>query len=219
MTESASELSIDIVSDVVCPWCFVGKRQIEEAIERYRATHPEITVTTRWHPFQLNPDLPAEGVARSDYLRAKFGTDNTQGLYARVRGAAQTVGLSLDMESIARQPNTIAAHALLELAAEEGCQDAMAEALFRAYFQQGRDLTDHEVLRAIAQLGGLSEPAIDRALSDAALHQRVADADRRAREAGISGVPCFIINRRSAVSGAQGPEVLLEVMEDVRTGA
>jgi predicted DsbA family dithiol-disulfide isomerase len=219
MTESASELSIDIVSDVVCPWCFVGKRQIEEAIERYRATHPEITVTTRWHPFQLNPDLPADGVARSDYLRAKFGTDNTQGLYARVRGAAQTVGLSLDMESIARQPNTIAAHALLELAAEEGCQDAMAEALFRAYFQQGRDLTDHEVLRAIAQLGGLSEPAIDRALSDAALHQRVADADRRAREAGISGVPCFIINRRSAVSGAQGAEVLLEVMEDVRTGA
>jgi predicted DsbA family dithiol-disulfide isomerase len=216
MTEFASELSIDIVSDVVCPWCFVGKRQIEQAVEHFRKTHPEVRVTMRWHPFQLNPDLPAEGVARSDYLRAKFGTDDTQGLYTRVRGAAQTVGLSLDMESIARQPNTIAAHALLELAAEEGCQDAMAESLFRAYFQQGRDLTDLEVLRAIAQLGGLSDPAIDRALSDATLHEQVADADRRARDAGISGVPCFIVNRRKAVSGAQGADVLLEVMEDGR---
>lgn len=214
MSESSSELSIDIVSDVVCPWCFVGKRQIEQALEHYRKAHPEMAITVRWHPFQLNPDLPAEGVARSDYLRAKFGTDNTQGLYTRVRGAAQAVGLSLDMESIARQPNTIAAHALLEVAAEEGCQDEMAEALFRAYFQQGRDLTDHQALRAVAQLGGLSEPAIDRALSDAALHERVGDADRRAREAGISGVPCFIINRRTAVSGAQGADVLLELMED-----
>jgi predicted DsbA family dithiol-disulfide isomerase len=123
------------------------------------------------------------------------------------------------MESIARQPNTIAAHALLELAAEEGCQDEMAEALFRAYFQQGLDLTDGQALRAVAQLGGLSEPSIDRALSDTALHERVGDADRRAREAGISGVPCFIINRRKAVSGAQGAEVLLEVMEDEAAGA
>jgi predicted DsbA family dithiol-disulfide isomerase len=219
MTDSSTELSIDIVSDVVCPWCFVGKRQVEEAIEQYRKVHPQVQITTRWHPFQLNPDLPAEGVARSDYLRAKFGTDDTRGLYTRVRGAAQAVGLTLDMESIARQPRTVAAHALLELAADEGCQDAMAEALFKAYFQQGRDLTDPQVLRAVAQLGGLSEPAIDRALTDTALHERVADADRRAREAGVSGVPCFIINRRSAVSGAQGAEVLLEAMESAQTGS
>jgi len=219
MTESSSEMSIDIVSDVVCPWCFVGKRQIEQAIEQYQTVHPETTITVRWHPFQLNPDLPAEGVARSDYLRAKFGTDDTRGLYARVRGAAQAVGLTLDMESIARQPNTVAAHALLELAAEEGCQDAMAEVLFKAYFQQGRDFTDPHALRAVAQLGGLSESAIDRALSDASLHARVADADRRAREAGISGVPCFIINRRTAVSGAQGAAALLEVMEDASVQA
>jgi predicted DsbA family dithiol-disulfide isomerase len=215
MSSSPPVLQIDIVSDVVCPWCFVGKRQLEQALARYRECHPGVSITTRWHPFQLNPDLPSEGVSRSEYLKAKFGTDDTRGLYARVQGAAGAVGLTLEMAAIARQPNTLAAHALLEVAAGEGCQDALAEALFKAYFQQGRDLTDPEVLRATAQLGGLSDASIDRALTEAELHEQVSSADRRAREAGISGVPCFIIDRRLAVSGAQGAEAILEAMEQV----
>ncbi|MEN9773802.1 MAG: hypothetical protein RL322_872 [Pseudomonadota bacterium] len=218
MNDALPDLRIDIVSDVVCPWCFVGKRQLEEAVMRFRESYPAASIAIRWHPFQLNPDLPPEGVARSDYLRRKFGTDDTRGLYQRVRQAAQAVQLELDMEAIARQPNTLAPHAMLELAAEEGCQDALAERLFEAYFQQGRDLTDPVVLRAVGQLGGLSDAAIERALSDPELKQSVSEADQRAREAGISGVPCFIINRRTAVSGAQGAQAILEAMEDATAG-
>jgi len=218
MNDALPELRIDIVSDVVCPWCFVGKRQLEEAVVRFRESYPAASIAIRWHPFQLNPDLPPEGVARSDYLRGKFGTDDTRGLYQRVRQAAQAVQLELDMEAIARQPNTLTPHAMLELAAEEGCQDALAEVLFEAYFQQGRDLTDPVVLQAIGQLGGLSDSAIERALNDPELKQSVSEADQRAREAGISGVPCFIINRRTAVSGAQGAQALLEAMEDATPG-
>jgi predicted DsbA family dithiol-disulfide isomerase len=214
MSDSAPALQIDVVSDVVCPWCFVGKRQLEEAIDRYREAHPEAEFSIRWHPFQLNPDLPREGVNRSDYLRRKFGNDDTGALYERVRRAAGTVGLSLDMAAIVRQPNTLSAHALMEMAAAEACQDALAEALFAAYFQQGRDLTDERLLRDIAREAGLPEPAIEQALTDAALLDSVADADRRAREAGIGGVPCFIINRRIAVNGAQGAPALLEAFDE-----
>jgi len=213
MNEAMPSLQIDVVSDVVCPWCFVGKRQLEEAIDRYREAHPEAEFSIRWHPFQLNPDLPREGVARSDYLRRKFGTDDTSALYERVRRAAGTVGLSLDMAAIVRQPNTLSAHALMEMAAAEGRQDALAEALFVAYFQQGRDLTDESLLRDIAREAGLPEPAIEQALTDGALLAAVADADQRAREAGIGGVPCFIINRRIAVNGAQGAPALLEAFD------
>ena len=213
MSDSAPALQIDVVSDVVCPWCFVGKRQLEEAIDRYREAHPGIEFSIRWHPFQLNPDLPREGVSRSDYLRRKFGSDDTDALYERVRRAAAVVDLTLDMAGIARQPNTLAAHSLMESAAAEGCQDALAEALFGAYFQQGRDLTDADVLRDIARAAGLPDLAIERALTDGALLEAAADADRRAREAGIGGVPCFIINRRTAVSGAQGAPALLEAFD------
>jgi 2-hydroxychromene-2-carboxylate isomerase len=148
MSDSAPALQIDVVSDVVCPWCFVGKRQLEEAIDRYREAHPEAEFSIRWHPFQLNPDLPREGVNRSDYLRRKFGSDDTGALYERVRRAAGTVGLSLDMAAIVRQPNTLSAHALMEMAAAEACQDALAEALFAASFQQGRDLTEKPACRS-----------------------------------------------------------------------
>lgn len=213
MSQSTPELRIDLVSDVVCPWCFVGKRQLEAALLRYREDHPDSTITIRWHPFQLNPDLPREGVARSDYLRRKFGSDDTTRLYERVRSAANAVGLALDMAAITRQPNTLAAHALMEAAAAQGCQDELAEALFQAYFQAGRDLTDDTVLKEIAREAGLQEASIAGALSDTERLAAIADADRSAREAGISGVPCFIINRRMAVSGAQGAAALLEAFD------
>lgn len=206
-------LRIDLVSDVVCPWCFVGKRQLEQALERWQASHPGTEVSLRWHPFQLNPDLPVAGMARSDYLSAKFGSADTGRIYTNVRRAADAVGLALEMESISRQPNTVRPHALLEEAAESGLQDPLAEALFVAYFQEGRDLTDALVLGEIARRAGLSETQIARALSEPVAHEAVAQADQRARRAGISGVPCFVFNGRHAVSGAQGAEALLEVMD------
>ncbi len=205
-------LQIDVVSDVVCPWCFVGKRQLESALLRWRAAHPDSPVEIRWYPFQLNPDLPAEGMARSDYLAAKFGSADPARIYSNVRRAAAAVGLELAIESISRQPNTLRAHALLEVAAEAGLQDTLAEALFGAYFQNARDLTDEAELRAIARSVGLNETQIAQALDDEASQQAVAEADLRARQAGIRGVPCFIVNRRHAVSGAQGAEAILEVM-------
>jgi predicted DsbA family dithiol-disulfide isomerase len=141
MTDHMPELRIDIVSDVVCLWCCVCNRQLEEALERFKAAQPAIPITVRWHPSQLNRDSPPDGAARSDDLERKFGTDDTRGLCARVRRTAGAVALELDMEAIARQPNALAPHAMLELAAEEGCQNALAEVLFGAYFQEGRDLT------------------------------------------------------------------------------
>ncbi len=209
---SSNAIRIDVVSDVVCPWCFVGKRQLEEALDRWRSHHPDHRVEVRWHPFQLNPDLPAEGVSRSDYLARKFGSADTSKIYANVQRAAGAVNLSLAIDSIARQPNTLRAHALLEAAPDQDTQDALVEALFGAYFQQGRDLTDADELRRIARETGLGEAQIDHALADADAHQAVAEADQRARRAGIRGVPCFIVNGRSAVSGAQGADAILETI-------
>ena len=185
---TVSPLTIDVVSDVVCPWCFVGKRQLEQALERWQRD---------------SPDRPVE---------RKFGSADTSRIYVNVKRAAAAVGLDLAIEAIVRQPNTLRPHALLEAAAEEGVQDALAEALFTSYFQQARDLTDPTVLREIALGAGLSAAAIDRALDDAQAHQAVAQADLRARRAGIRGVPCFIVNGRSAVSGAQGADAILEAM-------
>lgn len=209
----ANPLRIDVVSDVVCPWCFVGKRQLEQALARWQRDHPDRPVEVRWHPFQLNPDLPAEGMARTDYLAGKFGSADTSRIYANVNRAASAVDLPLAIESIVRQPNTVRAHALINAAAEqEGLQDVVVEALFVAYFQQARDLTDTSELRRIAREAGLTEPAVDHALDDALAHQTIAEADQRARRAGIRGVPCFIVNGRSAVSGAQGADAILDTM-------
>lgn len=206
-------LQIDVISDVVCPWCFVGKRQLEQAIAAYGKAHPAASITVRWHPFQLNPGLPSAGVARSDYLKAKFGSDDT-GRYLHVRRAASEVALELNLEAITRQPNTLRAHALIEKAGDTAFQDAMVEALFVAYFQNGRDLTDEATLRDIATTAGLPQPAIDEALHDTGLLESIAAADQRARGAGINGVPCFVVNRRYSLSGAQGMRAIIELFED-----
>ncbi len=217
MSESA--IRIDVVSDVVCPWCFVGKRQLEQALARWEREHPGQPVEVRWHPFQLNPDLPAEGMSRSAYLAGKFGSADTSRIYANVERAAGAVDLPLAIEAIARQPNTLRAHALISAAPDQASQDALVEALFAAYFQQGRDLTDVATLREIASAAGMSDELIERALADDAAHQAVAEADQRARRAGIRGVPCFIVNGRSAVSGAQGADAILDTMALEAEGA
>ena len=207
-------IKVDIWSDVQCPWCYIGKRRIEGALALYAQRHPDRPQPeVRWHPFQLNPGLPADGMDRGDYMRRKFGSADTARVYTNVKRAAAAVGLELAIEAIPRQPSTLRPHALLEEAARAGVQDALSEALFVAYFQQGRDLSDEAVLRDIAQSAGLDGDGIERALGDASAHDQIAQADIRAREAGITGVPCFIINRRSAVSGAQGAPAILEAME------
>ncbi len=211
-------LSIDVISDVVCPWCYIGKRQLETALTQWRAAHPDsATPVVRWHPFQLNPDLPVDGVPREQYLRAKFGSSDTGAIYDRVRQAAGAVGLALDLDSIARQPNTVRAHALISFA-QDSEQDTLVERLFEAYFIQGCDLTQEDVLIGVARAGGLPEPLIEAAITDDSVHETIRTADAHARELGVQGVPFFIFNRQLAVSGAAGADTLLRAMERALEG-
>lgn len=216
--EPARALVIDVISDVVCPWCFVGKRQLEQAIGDWREANPEAAEpVVNWHAFQLNPDMPLEGMPRADYLRRKFGSADTTRIYTNVRRAAAEVSLDLRLDGIARQPSTLRAHALLRQAALQGSQDALAEALFHAYFIENRDLTDTAELRRIAASSGLSAERIDAALDDPNEHAVVAEEDAQARDNGVSGVPFFIINRKVAVSGAAGADHLCAAIDQALT--
>ncbi len=218
---SPSVLGIDVVSDVVCPWCYVGKRQLEQALERRRAMYPDLPPpVVRWRPFQLNPGLPPGGMPRSTYLERKFGATDGGGRYDRVLAAARAVGLELRLDAIRVQPNTLKAHGLIELAAESLDQSAAAEACFQAYFQEGRDLSDDAVLREIGVRLGMSETLVDTLLDSDSVTRIVAAADAELREYGVSGVPLFIfgnaLDERVGVSGAQGTEALLEAMQRVQ---
>ncbi|MGB7540750.1 MAG: DsbA family oxidoreductase [Burkholderiales bacterium] len=206
-------LAIDIVSDVVCPWCFIGKRRLEAALELYRGRNPDASApTVTWHPFQLNPDMPAEGIARDEYVRRKFGPERAKNVYDRVAAVGGQVGIPFAFDKVVRQPNTLAAHSLIALAADSGRQDAAVEAFFRAYFLDGRDLTSADTLAEIALAAGLDADDIKAVLASGEAKAHIEAEDKQAREMGVEGVPFFIFNHRIAVSGAQEPEALLEAM-------
>ena len=217
MTTTAAPLNIDIVSDVVCPWCYIGKRHVEQAISQWRAKHPDAAVNVRWHPFQLNPDLPLEGTDRKGYLEAKFGgPQRAKEIYARVSAAGRNAGLELNFDGILKQPNTLAAHALIAYAqtADDGAHaDSVAERLFKAYFVDGEFIGDVDVLVAIAAECGLDADATRAVLSERAMLDQIAAQDANVRQQGITGVPYFIFNQKVALSGAQPPDVLLDAME------
>lgn len=216
MDSSVPSLAVDVVSDVVCPWCYIGKRKLERALEELARREPGVEVVVRWHPFELNPDLPTEGIPRRDYLRAKFGSDSAAEIYARVRAVGEGVGIDFAFERIARQPNTRDAHRLVAWAQEGGDGEAMVEALFRAYFVDGRSLADRGALAAIAEVAG-AERAAAQALLDSDRFGAPVDAElREARGAGIGAVPFFIFNGRTAVSGAHDPPTLLDAMAAAR---
>jgi predicted DsbA family dithiol-disulfide isomerase len=206
---------IDVISDVVCPWCFIGKRRLESALELMRARSdraPDVEIV--WHPFQLNPDLPVEGIERSDYIARKFGS-RAQDIYGRVSAAGRSVGIDFAFERIVRQPNTVAAHQLIAIAQDESKQEDMVETLFQAYFLEGMDLTQTDNLLVLAERAGLPRATARSALEDDARRQAVAAADHQARALGVTGVPFFIFDRRLAVSGAQEPEVLVRAISEV----
>ncbi len=211
----ASPFTIDVVSDVVCPWCYIGKRKLEAALEMAQAAGlpvPEV----RWHPFQLNPDLPQQGISRQQYLSDKFGgPQRAAEIYARVKAAGQAVGLELDIDGISLQPNTLAAHALLAFAQQQSLElgQGVKERLLKAYFIENLFIGDVEVLVQIAVAAGLDGDAARAFITDPVQLQQVADADQRVREMGIGGVPFFIFNQKVAVSGAQNPDQLLAAMQ------
>jgi predicted DsbA family dithiol-disulfide isomerase len=203
-------LTIDVVSDVVCPWCYIGKRRLERAL----ALRPDIPVEVRWRPFFLNPWVPREGMSREDYLSTKFGSvEAYKGIAKRVAAAAASEGLTYALDAIARQPNTLDAHRLIRWAHERGDAAGTKQRLMELYFKEGADLTDREVLVAAARDAGLDPDEVRRDLgSDKDVAEVEAEA-ARATEAGINGVPFFIFNNRVGVSGAQAPEVLAGAMD------
>jgi predicted DsbA family dithiol-disulfide isomerase len=210
-------VSVDVVSDVVCPWCYIGKRRLERALSSLHAREPDVAVTVRWHPFELNPDLPTEGVDRKAYLEAKFGgPERAVQIYDRVRAAGRTVELPLALEAIARQPNTRDAHRLIAWAQQQRDAGDLVERLFRAYFVEGRLVGDRAELARLAAEAGYDGEATRAFLASPALVDEVDAAQRRAREMGVGGVPFFVFNGKVALSGAQEPDVMLQALAQAR---
>lgn len=199
-------LTIEIASDVICPWCYIGKRRFEKAL---KVLDGEAKVDLVWLPFQLNPDMPREGMARAEYRARKFGSvERGRGLDARVAAEGRGEGIEFAFERIERTPNTIAAHQLVDLAQKEGRGDAVVDALFRAYFEEARDIGDAGVLREIAASCGVAGwPA-------QADEKAVAALEASVRGLGISAVPTFILGRRFGISGAHPPESLAAAMRE-----
>lgn len=202
---------IDIVSDTICPWCFIGKRRLERAIAEQP---PQEELQIGWRPFQLNPDIPPGGMDRKQYLEWKFGgSEGAKQVYDAITAAGQTVGIAFDFGKIPQTPNTINSHRLIRRAAEAGQQDAMVEALFRAYFLEGGDIEGTESLVAIAAEAGMNDPDLPAWLESDAEAETVRAEDAMARQIGIQGVPFFIIDRKYAISGAQEPAVFHKAFE------
>ena len=207
-------LTIDVVSDVVCPWCYIGKRKLEAALALPQAAELPNTVV-RWHPFQLNPDMPTQGVSRQQYLEDKFGgPQRAAEIYERVRAAGRAVGLTLNIDGISLQPNTLAAHALIAFA-QLGDADGsdIKERILKAYFVENRFIGSPEVLADLAEEAGLNGGDALAFVTDPDQLEAVAQADAQIRRMGISGVPFFIFNQKVAVSGAQDPATLLAAMQ------
>jgi predicted DsbA family dithiol-disulfide isomerase len=208
-------IRIDIVSDAICPWCYIGKRRLERAL----ASEGAEEIVAGWRPFQLNPDMPAEGMDRKEYLRLKFGSDTGGERYKHVIAAGLEEGIPFDFAAMKRTPNTIAAHRLIRRAEADGTQDATVEALFVAYFTRGADIGDLDVLADVAASVGADRAAMRAYLESGEGEAEIRAEDKFAREVGIQGVPCFVIERKYAISGAQPPEAFAEVFARVRAEA
>jgi len=206
-------ITIDIISDTVCPWCFIGKRRLERALAE-KGEEPKVFIG--WRPFQLNPDMPAEGMDRKAYLEAKFGGEQgAQRIYDNIRQAGETVGIDFNFSAVGRTPNTINSHRLIDRAGQEGKQDSVVEGLFHAYFLEGRDIGDTDVLVEVAAAGGLDADATRAYLESDEDAERIRGEDVMARRMGVQGVPCFILNRKYAISGAQDHRVFLQAFSQI----
>jgi predicted DsbA family dithiol-disulfide isomerase len=208
-------MRIDIVLDVICPWCFIGKRRLERAL----ALRPGIEAELRWRPFQLNPDMPPGGMTRHDYLAAKYGGGHHAGrIYQTLAEAGATVGIPFAFDRIRRTPCTREAHRLIRHAERQGRANALVEAMFQAYFIGGSDLGEHAILAELAAASGLDPAETRRFLAtDLGAAEMLAE-DRGARRVGINAVPCFILDEQYAISGAQEPEFFLPMFDLVAVG-
>ncbi|WP_212523163.1 DsbA family oxidoreductase [Actibacterium sp. MT2.3-13A] len=213
-------VKLDILSDPICPWCYIGKTLLDRAL----AERPDHPFTIEWHPFQLNPDMPAQGMDRREYLETKFGgKEQAVRAYLPVHEAAAKAGLELDLGAITRTPNTLNAHRLIHWAGIERKQQAVVSFLFEAYFKTGQDIGDTEVLVAVAERAEMDGPAIRRLLEGDADAEAIRARDAHARARGVNGVPTFIVANQHVLTGAQPTElwrqVIDEISENLRRGA
>ncbi len=206
-------IKLDILSDPICPWCYIGKANLDRAL----LDAPDHPFTIEWHPFQLNPEMPAGGMDRRAYLEHKFGgRENAVRVYARIAEAAEEAGLAIDFSRIERTPNTLDAHRLIHWAGIEGRQTAVVSALFAAYFTEGRDIGDAGVLTDIARAAGMDGAMVETLLAGQADAEDIRARDAHTRERGVSGVPTFVVGNRHVVPGAQPPAVWARVIEELR---
>lgn len=204
---------VDVIVDTVCPWCYVGKVRFEKAL----AMRPDRVVEIGWRPFQLNPGMPRQGKDRRAYLKEKFGgVDRARRRYNVIGDAGRQGGIDFRFDRIERTPNSVDSHRLIAYAQRDGRQDAMVDALFRAYFIEGRDIGEIEVLAGIAAENGLDGAAALAYLAGDEGRATVIAEDEMARGLGVNGVPCYIVDRKYAVSGAQSPEVFLQIFDLAR---
>jgi predicted DsbA family dithiol-disulfide isomerase len=205
-------LLIEIFSDLVCPWCYIGKRRLDQVL----AELPDQTFEIRWRAFQLYPMLPEGGMPRAAFMQARFGSVDASDIYARILEEAAPLGLALDFAAIERAPNTLRAHRLLAWAAGSPAQHTLAEVLFRYYFCEGRDLCDPAILADAAAAAGFDrEQAVAAIVSEAGAAAVAADL-QQAEAAEITGVPFYVLGERFAIPGAQPPEVLRHLLERAR---
>jgi predicted DsbA family dithiol-disulfide isomerase len=196
---------IDVISDAICPWCYIGKRNLEAALTLL--AQDDLHFDVMWHPFQLNPDMPVEGVARQAYREQKFGDpEKAKAIDDRITATAATVGLEFHLDRLTRTPNTVNSHRLIRMAGQESVQDTVVEALFKAYFCEGADIGDAEILAGVGGVGGLDPDAVFKMLKSEEHRREVLAGDQMARNAGISGVPSFALQGHVLFSGAQPPE-------------
>lgn len=199
-------ISVDVISDVICPWCFIGKRRLETAILAYGKP-----VNVSWHPFQLNPAIPKEGISRREYRIAKFGSwERSMELDSNIVAVGKQVGIHFDFDRMERTPNTSDAHRLIWLADKMGIQDAVVEALFLAYFTNGRDISSQQTLFDV-----VAEAGMDRGKAEAMLNSNedLIAIKKQERRFQVEGVPFFIVNGQITLSGAQPPDAFLSAFE------
>ena len=208
-------LTVDVISDVICPWCYIGKRRLEKAVAAFGRER----VRVRWHPFQLNPHLPREGMNRKEYRTAKFGSwERSLALDAQVAEAGRGEGILFAFDRIMRTPNTLDAHRLIGLADTEGVQDAVVERVFQSYFVEGRDISQTTVLLDVVAGAGLDRGQAEATLSGDEDLAAIRAAEEQARRSGVQGVPFFLIHNTIALSGASEPRAFLDAFEQVGTG-
>jgi predicted DsbA family dithiol-disulfide isomerase len=206
-------ITLDIISDPICPWCYIGKVRLDQAIAETGIDPFDVS----WRIFQLNPDMPAEGMDRREYLESKFGgPDGAEQVYSRVGQFAAESGLDLKFDAIKRTPNTFDAHRLIRWARTTGNQSAVVQQLFHRYFEKGEDISNHDILLDVAESAGMEREVVTQLLAGDADRDELHEEEEAARQMGVGGVPCFVIGGRYVLQGAQDVETWKQVLTDLK---